>query len=348
MRFSDHLLTGILLGCLALIALCVGLAVAALVFRLRNERELRRWTRLEARWETRLLEILDGNGAIYPLIEGVQPREIPYLLAFVVRFARRVKGPEQDRLREAAGPLLDFADGQVGASSPEIRARGIEAIGLLGGGDRRATLVVALDDPAPLVALTAIRALARFGGVDSAEEVLARLDRFKALDPRFLSALLAAFGTDAEAALRATLGDRARSAPARTMAAEALGRLGDLPAADVAARIAVEEDGNELVTASLRLLARVGRPEHLPAVLALLDSPTEMIRVGAIQALVVLAGAAELPRLQHALEDPSPWVAEHAARGLARGPGRPALEAIALSEDARAIMAREALAAGRE
>jgi HEAT repeat protein len=76
----------------------------------------------------------------------------------------------------------------------------------------------------------------------------------------------------------------------------------------------------------------------------MLQSPNEVVRIGAAQVLGAVGGAEEVPVLTAALEDESIWVAEHAARGLAQGGGRPVLQALAGSEAPRARLAREVLA----
>ncbi|MEZ4587113.1 MAG: HEAT repeat domain-containing protein [Gemmatimonadales bacterium] len=93
-------------------------------------------------------------------------------------------------------------------------------------------------------------------------------------------------------------------------------------------------------------LARVGQTEHLAVVRRLLVHPEEMVRVSAFQALAALAGDDDLLLLRSGMADPSVWVAEHAARGLAAGPGRGLLAAIADTHAPRSRLAREVLIEG--
>ena len=114
-------------------------------------------------------------------------------------------------------------------------------------------------------------------------------------------------------------------------------------AADVAARIVVTSQDRELLAATLRLLAGVGRPGHAAVIRARCGSPDFVIRAQALTALGMLSDEEDLPLLRRSMEDPSPWVALHAARGLREVGDREFLATLADSDDPRAVLAGQVL-----
>lgn len=328
----------------AAVLVVMGFALAAVVFRIRNERKARRWARLEAKWEPVIVPVLSGVEPSTRLIERVAPGEELHFVDFVYRYARRLRGRERIVLAELALPYLPPIARRVHKGDPEQRARAVQTLSVLGLPRYAETVVGALDDPSPLVAMIAARTLARAEYVEHAGEVLARLHRFEAWSPKFLASMLAGMGAAVSPTLRVTLADGGVRAEIRAVAADALRKLNDLGAADVAARILATERHPELLAATLRLLRRVGRPEHVPLVRALVDSADFVVRAQAISALGRLGRPEDLAPLRQAFEDSSPWVALHAARGLRHLDRGATLRAIARSDHPRASFARQILA----
>lgn len=326
-----------------LAALCLGLVAAAILLRIRNNLVARRWARYEAAWEPAVLEIMAGAPPD-ELIRSVRAGDAPYFIGFLARIGRQVRGVELDRLAALAAPFLAHPIEEARAGNAEERARAVAALGLLGSPSQVPQVITALDDPAPLVAMSAARALTRRRDPTHAAALVARLDRLRHWRPGFLAAMLAALGPDAAPALRRALAEPRLLGRTRAIAAEALLRLSDPESAELAARTAAESDDPEVVAAALRLLERVGGPEQLPVVRRLAGADAELVRIGAFQALGALAEEEDLPLLAKGIEDPSVWVAEHAARGLARGSGQRLLAVMASSDAPRARLAREALA----
>lgn len=330
---------------MVLAAFCLTLLLSAVALRIRNLRLARRWARYEAAWEPAVFEVMAG-GDPAPLLARIRPRDGPYFIGFLARVGRQVRGVELERLGLLAAPFLDHPREAARTGNPEQRARAVAALGLLGGVGEAPAVIAALDDPAPLVAMSAARALTRQRDPAHTGALVARLDRLDHWRPSFLAAMLAALGRDAAPALRRALEDRALPARTRAVAADALLRLSDPEAASIAARIAGETDDPVILTAVLRLLERVGGPQALPAIRRLAGADSEAVRVAAFHAFEQLAEEEDLPQLERGLEDPSPWVAIHAARALARGPGRRLLAGRAEDTGAGAVVAREALAEG--
>ena len=299
-----------------LCVLSAAFGVATLVFRFANARKARRRGALERRWETALLDVLAGDAPADTLRVLVGPRDRSFYVAVRLRLLRRLRGSERDAVIALVQPYLDAIAWQLGSRSAEVRARAVQTLSLVGADTYRAEVRRALDDPSPLVAMVAARALARGRDPEHAAAILQHLERFDEWSPRFLAAMLASMGPDAAAPLCDTLADPSRPAAVRAVAADALGALHDLPAADVAAAVLGTTADREIVAACLRLLAALGRPAHLPRIRPLLASDDAVVRAVATRALASLGSVAEREQLRAALEDPSPWVALEAAEGL--------------------------------
>lgn len=338
-------LTALAWSILVLAAFCLTLLLSALALRIRNLLMARRWARYEGAWEPAVFEVMAG-GDPAPLIAQVRPRDAPYFVGFLARVGRQVRGVELERLALLAAPFLSHPRAAAQTGSPEERARAVAALGLLGGAGEAALVVKALDDPEPLVAMSAARALTRQRDPAHAGALVRRLDRLDHWRPSFLAAMLAALGRDAAPALRLALQDPTLPARTRAVAAEALLRLSDPESASIAVRVAGETDDPEILTALLRLLERVGGPDALPVIRRLAAADSEAVRVAAFQGLEQLAEEEDLPLLERGLGDPSPWVAIHAARALARGPGRRLLAGRAVETGTDDVLVREALAEG--
>lgn len=328
---------------LALTAMSLAFATIAAVLRIRHAATAKRWRTVEARWERHVLEVLEGDRPPTDLTRELRAGEAPYMIAFLGRFVRRVTGPERQRLLELARPLLPAVEAQLRARAPESRAIAVDTLGLLSRPEDTDPLARALDDPSPLVAMVAARAIAREGTARHAAAMVAHLHRFQEWRPSYLAAMLTAFGPPIAPELRTALADGSRPVRVRTVAADALARLNDAAAADTAHTLLRQDTDPELLAAALRILAHVGHAGHLPGIRTLARSPVEPVRLAAVRALGALGGADDVPLLVESLRDASRWVAEHAARGLAAGPGRITLAAYAMSDGPEALIASEVL-----
>lgn len=143
--------------------------------------------------------------------------------------------------------------------------------------------------------------------------------------------------------LRDGLLDEDRPAWLRGVFAEALRMQLDPRAADTAVEALAATDDRDFSASLLRLLATVGRPEHVDVLRTIADTDDEIVRAQALHALGVLGGTAELPLLFAGMDDPSPWAALHAARGVRDAGGVELLEEIAGSDHAQARLAGQVL-----
>lgn len=334
----------VLILIVALLALLsLAFAFNVLVLRILNERTARRWARLESLWEGPLLAALADPERLPAVYELVDDRHRVQFVDFVLRWSRRIRGRDQEVLKKAALPYLDVFVDDLDASRVELRTRAVQMLGSLGLPTYAEAVVRALDDPSPLVSMVAARALARTREPRHATEILTRLPRFREWNRNFLASMLASMGPEAVPALQATAGDRHQAPWVRAVAVDALRHLSEPESADVAAEIVARESDREVLAAALRLLAEVGRLEHRDVVRARTRSNDFVIRAHALSALGTLAGQDEVPLLEEALDDPSPWVAIHAAEGLHTAGADEALEAFARSGHPRAELARQVL-----
>jgi HEAT repeat protein len=325
---------GVILGLVA--------TLATVLMRYHHEWIADRWDGIEAIWKPKLLGALTDEADAPVDLNALEYRDRPFVTDLLVRFLRRLLGPERDRLRALAPPLLPPLRRAARSWSAPARAKAMDAIGLLSPVEDEVLLRKALDDPSPLVAMVAARALTRSGRSGHAEVLLAHLHRFEGWRASYLAAMLAAIGAEMVKPLLALYGDHSAPASSRTVAADALTRLNAVAAADIAVA-ALKETSPELRAASLRLLRRLGRGEHLDAVRTALDASEDAVRLAAVRAVVALGGDREIPSLVWALSDQSTWVAQEAAKGLAAGAGRVHLVALEREGGNRALIAREAL-----
>jgi HEAT repeat protein len=326
-----------------LCVLSVAFGVTTLVLRFSNARKGRRRGALEKRWLTTVLDVLAGDAPTDALGPLVGRRDRAFFVAFLLRLLSRLRGSERATIIALAQPHLDAIAWQLDSRSAEIRARAVQTLSVLGADAYRGAVRRALDDPSPLVTMVAARALARGRDPKLAAAILQRLQHFDEWNPRFLASMLAAMGASAAPPLCDTLADPTRPAAVRTVAADALCAMRDLAAADVAAAVLDSTTDREIAAACLRLLATLGRPDHLPRIRPVLASEDAVLRAVATKALANLGSSDAHEELRDALDDPSPWVALEAAHGLMETGGEHLLEELAASDHPRAVLARQVL-----
>ena len=349
---QERLLIMVIVAVLALFMVAVLFAIVVLVMRARHARERRRGEEREQRWDTLLLDVLGGDVDPDRLQRQVAAGEELDFLAYLLRFARRLRGEEARTIAAVAEPFMWRALKDVEHRTPERRAQAVQAVAAFAMRGNVQAVVAALDDPSPYVAVTAARALASREHAEHAAEVMRRLWRFTHWSTDYLSAMLANIGPIAAAPAREILADSAQPANARAVAADVLSRLNDPLGAGVAARVLSGPDGNAwgapaVQAATLRLLAQVGRTEHLGMVRNFLVSRHGMVRGEAVRAVATLGGEAEVDGVRQALADPSRWVAREAVRGLLKLGQVDLLRRVASEDTPVALVARQVLAEAR-
>jgi HEAT repeat protein len=323
----------------ALLVLIVALVRAAFRYRFRNNRTRAEWERRERLWEPILLRIFAGQATDEELHRAVPPADRLYLIDYLLRFAHRLSGDEHQTLERLAAPYLPEIAGRVSRRDPEFRARAIQTLAALGLDRYGPVVAEALDDPSELVAFVAARSLARPAAARFGPEVLAKLGRFHQWRPSFLASMVAQFGPEIGAVLRATLGDAREEPGVRVVAAEALKELHDLAAADVAATALADSDDSNLRVALLGLLMDVGHHRHLDRVRPFVTSSEPAIRARAYATIARIDGKTDLGTIRAALQDSSPWVAIRVIEALRSVGATEALLALADHPEVRTELA---------
>jgi HEAT repeat protein len=330
-----------------IVAICLLLLLAALLashalwLRHRNNGHAARLDALEASWTPLLLASIAGEQRFERLWAEVERGDELAFVRFVARFVRRVAGDDRLVLKSAVEPYLERLAARAGRGSVEDRAVTIQILGEVGLPAFGDTVVAALDDRSPLVAMVAARSLAFGGRAEYTEDILAHLPRLSSWSRGYLAAMLASIGPDAAPALRKVLADRTEEAWKRTVVADALRWLNDLEAVPLALDVLRETHDRDLTAQAFRLVARLGDESASGVVRPHLESEDFMIRAGAIRTLGTIGGGEEdRRRLVDAMNDPSPWVSTQAARALARLGERSTLEVVAEAGGMRSLVAR--------
>ncbi len=337
-----HLVLVLLVG----VTVCAGLfAATALLLHAWSARADARRAARTARWEPVLLDVLVGEADPAVFAEGFVRRHHGPALELAATYALRLDGESLTRLSAAMAPLLPRARALLHARRPDRRATAVRLLGFLGTDADRPALALALSDRSPLVAMAAARALARTQDAGYADALIAALGRFETWGTNAVASMLTLFGLPAAPALMRAFASADVPSATRIACAEALRRLGYLPAAGDAAAIAGAAGGVELRAAALRLLRDLGGPAEASAVRTLIESPSDVLRLHAVSALAAISqDPGDAARIEHALSDASPWVAQRAARGLIESGRVASLRALAGGAGQPHRVARQALA----
>ena len=343
LSFADRVLFVIIFSTVCLLGMSALFAVIAIMLRGRNALEVRRGASFEGQWKEEIVSFFSNTKSMDKLITQISRKEIFYFLDYVLRIAERVAGQEHNTLCRFARPFLGRVLERTKARSAEVRARAIHMLGIFDPKRHFRVIVSALDDPAPFVAMIAARMLVRPDHPEYARFVLERLHRFQSWDRRFLSAVLAAGGTAIAHDLKIFLADDLRTPFVRVVCAEALRKLNDLGAADIAADVIRSAKDRDLIASCLRLLRQVGRRDHLELVRSLYSSHDFVIRAHAVGAIGRLGGQVDVEILKKAFEDGSMWVAIQAAIGLRELGAENVLKDIIGSNHPRSKLAEQVL-----
>jgi hypothetical protein len=271
-----------LLGLSALVAvlflLTVGFSGYAFALRIAHERRERLWGRLGEEWTDPVLGALTDPASVPSVRATVPVRYRLHFVGFVLSYSQRVRGEELRTLRDLVQPYLDEIARRARHRRAGVRMRAVQTLGALGLPRYTATVLAALS-------------LARPEYAEHGPALLSRYPRLEGMEPLFLASLLADVGPTITPELRLRLADPATPAWLRAIHAVALRIQGDP-------------------------LANVGRPDHVSAVLPLVDARSSVVRAHALRTLGVLGDETVIPLLERALTDESPWAALDAARGL--------------------------------
>ena len=343
LAFDDPFFRIVLTSTAVLILIAVIFASLALILRMRHDRRLRRKERLESQWEEHLFAVLAGREELRTLIDSVHRRDRVSYLDLLYRLGRHLQGDDLDVVRAAAEPYLDEIASSLGNRDTETRAKHLQMLGVLGFRNHHDVIRRSLDDPSPMVAMVAARALMRRGRHEYAADVLRRFSRFEDWSESTLSSLLAVMGTGAAPALREVFGSEDEPLWIRVTACRALEKLNDLKSADLAADLVNGEPEPELLRAAIDLLGQVGRGEHITLVRSYCEAADQTVRISAIGSLGRLSASTDTEALLLSIGDESPWVAMNAARSLKHLARRDLLRELAASGHQRAELLEQVL-----
>ncbi len=278
------------------------------------------------------------------LVVEVKRRDRLFYVQYLFRFASRFRGQELQIIKGMARPYLPMIAKKLQRGYPELRARNINILATLGFPEFIDPIIHALREDAPIVKMAAARILAHKNYPQHIDLILPELSSFDGWSMNFLASMLSEMGTEIAPRLRIELLNQEASIRVRIAAAEALRQVGDLSAADVAARVLELDADPELSASCLKIIRDMGTPRHRSLLLSLVHSPEEIIRIHALSALGSVGLKSDNAILKTALDDPSSWVALQAASALNQISGESVLIDIAESDHPRASVAQQILA----
>ncbi|MDP3518314.1 MAG: HEAT repeat domain-containing protein [Pseudohongiella sp.] len=329
---------------LALLIVTLVLALFAIGLRLRNSRHTLLWQSLHAIWDRDILAVLSEDLDPAHLNRLVEPGQELNFLRYLALYAYRLRGSDLERLSTLAHPYLSHAARQLEDSDPEVRAWAVNILNLFGMPNQKHTLLAALQDSSPTVAMFAANALLAHKLTDHLGSVMDQLHRFEKWNLNSLASLLASSGIHAIPIMERIFLDPTRQTRTRVVAADVLNRLNYYAVADSAALLLQQETDTTMQIAILRLLSGVGRERHRAAVREQCASTSDSVRVNAMRTLRHLGNRDDCELFRQAITDSNPWVARQAAWALKSLGDTSSLQALALQQHPRAVMARQVLA----
>lgn len=343
MTGESQLLWAVIVGVVVLFGLMVLLTLCVIVLHLVRRERLQREARFKESWLPDVLDVLGGYYPVESLLTWVKPRHREAFLGLLLEYAVVVRGSEREQLVALAQPFLGSVVRHTRHWDPSVRALAIFTLGMLGTQTHHEYLRTALGDRSVLVAMTAAQALSGTKIPHHFDAVIGHLHRFERWGTSFLTSMLTTMGAGVAPRLVALLEDPAQPAWLRVTAAESLRWLNDLPSSESIVRLLQTEADTEVLAASLRLLRRVGGPEHATVVRPFCTSENPVLRIHAVSALAAIGTARDARLLIHAADDTSRWVAIRAVRGLQESGRLDVLRQMVASNHPRADLARQVL-----
>ncbi|MDP8242711.1 MAG: HEAT repeat domain-containing protein [Candidatus Hinthialibacter antarcticus] len=281
---QDQVLLWIIASIGVLFTITLIFAALVVLLRLGNIRSAAKWKKLEAVWEPRVLNYLAEPNGPDELWSRVRKKNRLYFIHYLYRVAMRLSGEERRHLQGLAEPFIELVEINAKRGDSEQRARAVQTLSVLGRPQSLSILINALDDFSPLVAMLAARSLLKTYSADYLPAVLERLHRFEYWGTSFIASMLAGIGQEAVPTLRQCFSDATLPPRSRAVAADALSLLNDFASADETPGVLENEHDRDLLSATLRLVGRVGRPQHLGAIRRMCDVSDQVIRANAIRA----------------------------------------------------------------
>jgi HEAT repeat protein len=330
-------------------ALAVALLMVTVASRIGREAADGRRARIERGVRPMVLTVVGGDPAPPELISahggrGHAAERVIFGYLSQVRGEAAEQLAEVLRRRGAVDRLLRLTHSPVS----HRRAGAAERLGLVPShqAEYRLTELVTADQSLE-VRIVATRALGKAGSAGAAAILLRSLSRADPVPDGIIASALLELGPEAVPALREALsGERAGGRRQRTMAANVLGLLDEMPSwTGMVANLASGD--LEVRASAVRALGRLGVPQAAEAIAPCLAPDEDPgLRAAAARALGRIGNPDSAPALARCLDDPHYWVAHNAAGALAAmgNAGVAELCRAASGEGRGAAHAREALA----
>ncbi len=328
-------LAKVVLGMLAVIG---ALVVVDLVIRVRAGRKARRERRLRPGAELAIGEYLAGLQT-EPAAVGDDQRGV--LLQVGIDALGDLTGSERQRLAdllETLGYGRQASDG-LRARRRVVRRRAAEVLSMIATPATVPALQAGLGDADPMVRCTCARALAEIGGDDIQADVASVAGRDVAAVPGLAAAVVLALGSHHPEAIAPLLGDDAD--PQVQMIAVAV--VGDLRLAQLAPFLRDCLSGrDDLAKLAAEGLGRIGDVTAVPALLGLAfdEHRAAPARAAAIAAVGSIGDFSAVPAVD-ALVRSDIWEVRNAAAAALPRLGEPGLMALRLAADSPQLEIRE-------
>lgn len=281
---------------------------------------------------------IGDKAAIFPLMDALHDP-----CSFVRRAAAIALG--QMQAKEAQGALINALED----NNFYVRRAAINAIGKLGVSDLGTLLIPLLNTEDLRIRRTVIIALRRLHTEEALPRLIELLQEYLVApsqrDLPVVKTLVVALGDlKAEVAIPILIDIVRGYVGARSLAANALGQIGDLKGGPVLVEALADKSIN-LQMAALKNIGRLKYRDALPVVLTFLDSPDPRLRRNAALTVGYLNDSSAVPTLlAMAYEDASPLVRPAAVEALGMvGDGRLIPQLLPLVDDTNAYL-RAALA----
>jgi HEAT repeat protein len=330
----------------ALSSLLIGLTFATSARKLHRALQERRQERLAALVRPQLLRLIADDALDPQAAQGLTRAAGDKLEDLAVSLLSKLRGADR-------AALVAFLDQRGVIESARRRTRRRGAVGraraaeLLGAiGELRASddLIRLLGDRDEEGRAVAARALGKLGDASAVPHLLATLDAARPIPASIVTMALVRLGLQAADTLRESLGTG--SERARVVAAELLGPLGAVSAADDLVEAAYPGNPLNLRVVAARSLGRLGLQRTLVALGGCLhEQEPAALRLVAATAIGEIGGATAVTMLLPLLGSPDDTLARIAAAGLAKcGPGgHEALHKTGAGTAGAARAAREAI-----
>lgn len=335
----------LLLSLYMVVLICIAIALVLMTLRLhrKNQQTAKKWTEMEQRWQPLLMRAIGGEAWPEEVQKNIYPGEGFYFIDYLMRHAEKLSGESRKQATRLAAPYLPQLIKRIKKGDAEQRARAILTLSILAPEDHQSRMVEALEDPSPLVATMAARALAENGAIEYLKPILEKMPRFRSWSQNYLVSMLVSLGKAQPEQLREALVLSHQPNWVKTVIIKALTEINDWNTLPLAVQFLQEDAHREVQAASLQFLARIGHNGLLDLIRKKCHHEDFVIRLNAVKALANLGSEKDRELMLQLLHDPSQWIAYQAALALKSTHNLDDLLQIALSTHPRSELAKEVL-----